>query len=86
MDAYRRRCFEQEAQLSLTNRLTLEHAMLCCKELPSGERLRFIGLIFGLLPTHFPFDAFNEGMPSSYGVYIWCWITRMAGEGRTVII
>jgi len=37
--------------------------MLCCQELPSGERLRFIGLIFPFFSTPSPFDAFNERGP-----------------------
>jgi len=37
--------------------------MLCCQELPSGVWLRFIGRILRLLPTPFPFDAFNEEDP-----------------------
>jgi len=46
--------------------------ILCCQQLPCGERLQFIGRIFRLLPTPLPFDALNEGDPlellSSYGV------------------
>jgi len=69
----------QEAQLSLTNRPTLL----------SDEWLRFIGLIFRLLPTPLPFDALNEAMSSSYQFHIWCGKTRMprlqSGEGRLMI-
>jgi len=63
----------QEARLSLTNRPMLVHDMLCCKELPSGEWLQFIGVIFRLLPTPLPFDALKERDPfelsGSYFVY-----------------
>jgi len=50
-----------QAQLSLTNRPTIVHTMLCCQELPSVELLQFIGRIFRLLPTPLPFDALSEG-------------------------
>jgi len=59
----------QKTQLSLTNR----------PKLPSGKRLRFIGLIFQLLPTPRPYDALDEGDSSSYRVHIWYGKTRIAG-------
>jgi len=47
-------CTRPVNQLSLTNLLTLVHAVLCCRKLPSGERLRLIGRIFhfGLPLSH----------------------------------
>jgi len=35
--------------------------------------------VFRLLPIPFPFDALNEGTPSSYRAHSWCGKTRMAG-------
>jgi len=70
----------QEAQPSLTNRPTLVHAdvrifwhsrtlfMLCWQKLPPLVNDWFICEIFWLLPTPFPFDAFNEGDPLELSV------------------
>jgi len=42
----------EEAQLSVTN-----CSLLCCQELPSGERMWLTGQIFWLLPTPLPCDT-----------------------------
>jgi len=53
-----------------------------------GECLRFIGLIFRLLPTPLPFHALSEGDLLELSVHIWYGKTRIArlqAEGRMMI-
>jgi len=48
-------------------------AYACCQELASRERLRSVGRIFRLLPTHLPFDMLSERdlLELSGSYFIW---------------
>jgi len=60
-----------------------------CDHSPDGSSRQHIGRIFRVLPTPSHMTPSMTGIPSSYGVHIWCGKTRMAGrqsgEGRMMI-